>query len=196
MQNNTRTNQSSAAVRTANLYLACGLLLVLIFAFDLAIPLGVAAGVPYIVAVLLSLWSPQRSFTYVVAVLASILTLIGFFYSPPGGELWKVLFNRGLALFAIWVTASLGLQRKISEEKREKAVREREKALEELKILRGYLPICAACKKIRNDAGYWTQIEAYIRDHSEANFTHSICPECSKKLYPEFFHEEEPPSDP
>jgi hypothetical protein len=43
--------------------------------------------------------------------------------------------------------------------------------------------ICAACKKIRDDKGYWNQIESYIRDHSEADFTHSICPECSKKLY-------------
>jgi hypothetical protein len=58
-------------------------------------------------------------------------------------------------------------------------------ALKEVKELSGLLPICAACKKIRDDTGYWHQIEAYIRDHSEANFTHSICPGCMKKLYPE-----------
>lgn len=55
-----------------------------------------------------------------------------------------------------------------------------------VKILSGFLPICASCKKIRNDAGYWTQIEAYIREHSEAEFSHSICPECMKKLYATF----------
>ncbi len=48
------------------------------------------------------------------------------------------------------------------------------------------LPICASCKKIRDDKGYWNQIESYIKEHSEADFSHSICPECSKKLYAEF----------
>jgi len=60
-------------------------------------------------------------------------------------------------------------------------------ALAEVKTLSGLLPICANCKKIRDDKGYWNQIEAYIRDHSEADFSHSICPECVKKLYPEFY---------
>jgi phosphoserine phosphatase RsbU/P len=57
-------------------------------------------------------------------------------------------------------------------------------ALAEVKKLSGFLPICSLCKKIRNDEGYWQQIEAYIRDHSEAEFSHSICPECVEKLYP------------
>ena len=51
----------------------------------------------------------------------------------------------------------------------------------------GMLPICANCKKIRDDKGYWNQIEAYIGDHSEAEFSHGICPDCAKKLYPEFY---------
>jgi PAS domain S-box-containing protein len=57
---------------------------------------------------------------------------------------------------------------------------------EEVKILRGFLYICASCKETRDDEGYWKQIESYIRDHSEAEFTHSICPKCMEKLYPEF----------
>ena len=59
------------------------------------------------------------------------------------------------------------------------------KARNEIKTLKGFLPICASCKKIRDDKGYWTQIESYIRDHSEAEFSHSLCPDCMKKLYPE-----------
>lgn len=55
-----------------------------------------------------------------------------------------------------------------------------------LRYLSGLLPICASCKKIRDDRGYWSQIELYIRNHSEVEFSHSICPECAKKLYPEF----------
>ena len=57
-------------------------------------------------------------------------------------------------------------------------------ALKNVKILRGLLPICSYCKKIRDDKGYWNQLEAYIRDHSEAEFSHSVCEECAKKYYP------------
>jgi hypothetical protein len=60
-----------------------------------------------------------------------------------------------------------------------------QKALSEIKGLRGILPICSHCKKIRNDEGYWDQIESYIRDHSEAVFSHSICRECADKYYPD-----------
>ena len=58
-------------------------------------------------------------------------------------------------------------------------------ALAKIKTLSGLLPICASCKKIRDDQGYWTQLEYYISEHSEAEFTHGCCPECMKKLYPE-----------
>lgn len=57
-------------------------------------------------------------------------------------------------------------------------------ALAQLKKLSGLLPICAVCKKIRDDKGYWQQIESYISEHSEALFSHSVCPDCAKKLYP------------
>ncbi|MCP4155788.1 MAG: response regulator [bacterium] len=63
---------------------------------------------------------------------------------------------------------------------------ELKKAREEIKSLRGILPICARCKKIRDDNGYWKQVEVYVEKHSDATFSHSICPECFKKLYPQF----------
>ena len=53
-----------------------------------------------------------------------------------------------------------------------------------VKVLKGLLPICTSCKKIRDDQGYWNQLEIYIREHSEAEFTHGLCPECVKKFYP------------
>jgi hypothetical protein len=62
--------------------------------------------------------------------------------------------------------------------------------VEENKELKGFLPICAHCKKIRDDAGYWHQVEEYIRDHSEAQFSHGICPDCARERYPEYFKEE------
>jgi len=60
------------------------------------------------------------------------------------------------------------------------------KALEEIKTLQGIIPICAGCKKIRDDRGYWEQVESYVSKHTKAQFSHGICPECMKKLYPEF----------
>ncbi len=63
--------------------------------------------------------------------------------------------------------------------------REQERALAEVRELRGLLPICASCKKIRDDAGYWNQIESYVQAHSSAHFTHGICPDCADKLYPD-----------
>lgn len=183
----TRSCIDAAPRNSVGLYAWCALLMAAILMVDLAVPLGVAMGVPYIIAVLLSLWSPDKRFTVLVAVISSLLVAVAFWVKPPAGELWKVLANRALALLAIWVTTVLALQRKRVEDRREMAVREREKALEEVKILRGFLPICASCKKIRDDKGYWTQMEAYIRDHSEAEFSHGICPECVKKLYPEFY---------
>lgn len=63
---------------------------------------------------------------------------------------------------------------------------ERRRIEAQMKTLRGLLPICANCKKIRDDRGYWNQIESYVREHSEAEFSHGICPECAAKLYPEF----------
>jgi DNA-binding NtrC family response regulator len=81
-------------------------------------------------------------------------------------------------------------QRKLAEGEREKLITELQNALATVKSLRGLLPICAACKKIRDDKGYWNQIEEYIRKHSEVEFSHGICPDCAKRLYPEFFKEE------
>lgn len=60
-----------------------------------------------------------------------------------------------------------------------------QKALSEVKTLRGFLPICSYCKKIRDDKGYWNQIESYIHEHSEVEFSHSICQKCAKKYYPD-----------
>lgn len=61
--------------------------------------------------------------------------------------------------------------------------RELQEALANIKTLRGLLPICSSCKRIRDDKGYWNQVEAYIQNHSDVDFTHGICPECMKKLY-------------
>jgi septal ring factor EnvC (AmiA/AmiB activator) len=62
-----------------------------------------------------------------------------------------------------------------------------EQALGKVKQLSGFLPICSSCKKIRDDQGYWNQVEQFIQEHSEAEFSHGLCPECAQKIYPDLF---------
>ncbi|MFH1214367.1 MAG: histidine kinase N-terminal 7TM domain-containing protein [Candidatus Neomarinimicrobiota bacterium] len=76
-------------------------------------------------------------------------------------------------------------EKRLAEMQLEKTVAELRQALTEVKALSGLLPICSSCKKIRDDNGYWNEVEAYIRQHSEAEFSHGICPDCMRKLYPE-----------
>ncbi|MBC7252131.1 MAG: PAS domain S-box protein, partial [Anaerolineae bacterium] len=82
-------------------------------------------------------------------------------------------------------------KRKAAEEEREKLIGELQAALDQVRTLSGLLPICSSCKKIRDDAGYWHQVEEYIRDHSEVEFTHSLCPDCARKLFPEYYDDED-----
>ena len=89
------------------------------------------------------------------------------------------------------VTAVEGIARDITDKKkieqeREQMIAELQKAMTEIRTLRGIIPICASCKKVRDDEGAWQQVEAYIRAHSEAQFSHGICPDCLEKEYPGF----------
>jgi uncharacterized PurR-regulated membrane protein YhhQ (DUF165 family) len=80
-------------------------------------------------------------------------------------------------------------RRKQVEKEKELLIQDLQLALSEVKTLRGFLPICANCHKVRDDQGYWQQIEAYIQQHSAATFTHGICPDCAKNLYPGYENE-------
>jgi PAS domain S-box-containing protein len=86
--------------------------------------------------------------------------------------------------------------RKRAEAERERLIRELQDALANVKLLSGLLPICSSCKKIRDDKGYWTQLEAYIQQHSDAHFTHGICPDCARKYFPNVKHPSAGPDDP
>jgi len=81
-------------------------------------------------------------------------------------------------------------QKKLEEEVARRTASLQE-ALDEIKMLRGIIPICSHCKKIRDDDGYWSQFEAYIQKYSEAQFSHSICPDCARHLYPDFYFDDE-----
>ncbi len=83
-----------------------------------------------------------------------------------------------------WVCNTMLQRRRSADADRKNSIRELREALDRVKKLSGLLPICASCKKIRDDKGYWNQIESYIKTHSDAEFSHGICPECASKLYP------------
>ncbi|OPY92908.1 MAG: putative diguanylate cyclase YegE [Syntrophaceae bacterium PtaU1.Bin231] len=85
-----------------------------------------------------------------------------------------------------WLTCAFDRDitlRRQAQEEREQLIAELQKALSEVKTLSGLIPICASCKKIRDDRGYWNQIESYIREHSDAEFSHGICPDCAAQFY-------------
>ncbi len=82
-------------------------------------------------------------------------------------------------------TIEMALYKVKMEREKDELIAKLQAALKENKVLKGLIPICANCKKIRDDQGYWEQIEKYITEHSRAKFSHGICPDCSKQLYPE-----------
>ena len=155
-----------------------------VFVLDYFYPLGVAIGALYTPLVLITLWSADRRFTLIVAVGASIPTVVGLFYPLYGAADWLAVTNRVLSLITIWVAAILVVLHKRAEEERDVLVRQLQDALANIKTLHGLLPICSSCKKIRDDHGYWNQLETYIAAHSDVEFTHGLCPECVQKLYP------------
>lgn len=152
---------------------AAYLLVVTVFGFDLVLPLGAGISFFYLVPVVfLALWSsPKQALAVLrIAAFSAILVGLGFLLSPPG-DLWYAVSNRSYPLLVIGATVMLSVARKRAEE--------------DVKVLHGLLPICCYCKKIRDDKGYWQQVERYIAARSEADFSHGMCPDCGAKHFPD-----------
>jgi PAS domain S-box-containing protein len=89
------------------------------------------------------------------------------------------------------ISGIVGLCRDITEMKQlmlkhQQAIAELQSALHNIKVLHGLIPMCSSCKKIRDDKGFWQRVEAYLENHSDAQFTHGLCPDCVSKLYPDY----------
>jgi PAS domain S-box-containing protein len=97
---------------------------------------------------------------------------------------WDEDQNRVVRIYA---AAQDITERRHARQEQERLILELQDALGKVRTLKGLLPICASCKKIRDDEGYWTSVENYILQHSDAQFTHGLCPTCAQKLYPDFF---------
>lgn len=154
------------------LILIAGLMTV-IFVVDLLLPRGVAIPMLYVVPILLAGQCRQQWFRVSVAGGCTVMTLLGYVTSEAGAPFWMAATNRTLAIIAIWITAVLSW--------------ERAKAKAHLAMLRDLLPMCASCHKIRDDKGYWSQVEQYLETHTQTTLTHGICPECLQKWYPDFY---------
>ncbi len=126
---------------------------------------GISVSIPMEVLSLM-----QRKRTLLVAETHCFLALIGLILVATGYR--GLLMTRKQLLEAV--------------RQRENAIAELQQALAEIKTLSGIIPICASCKKIRDDKGYWSQVEKYVQERSQASFSHGICPDCARKLYPDY----------
>jgi hypothetical protein len=152
-----------------------------VLVLDLQLPLGFAGGIPYAAVLAVAWWSRIRGIVLGAAALSTALILVGFLFSPaPVSPMWIVILNRLFALGIVWILAGLFLHDMAIETQRDRALRERERAQSELKVLSGLIPICGSCKKIRDNQGAWRPLEFYISQHSEAEFSHGICQDCAR----------------
>lgn len=118
------------------------------------------------------------------------------FRRKDGAPFWSFISSNPLFDLDGNIVSVLGMmtditERKREEEEREKLIQDLQEALKQVKTLSGLLPICSNCRNIRDDAGYWKSLESYVADHSDAQFSHSVCPDCLKKLYPDLYPDEE-----
>jgi hypothetical protein len=149
---------------------------------------------------------PEEQTTQMLLIESAVIFLLGLFvfYVAAAYDLlerlyviarkfegWEIDEFIIVALFLVVALATFSLRRWLAFRKVNAVLVQRnidlDQAMDQLKELSGIIPICSACKKIRDDEGFWHQVESYIETHSHAEFTHGICPECTKMLYPEYF---------
>jgi hypothetical protein len=173
----------------------------LVFLVDLMMPLGWVVWLPYIGLVLLASWLPRRASPLILSGICTAFIILGLLFDylhidPAGASLEVGIFNRMMGIAVLWGIAALVMrQQRIesaredvvrrmqeAESAREDLVRRMEEALANIKTLRGLLPFCLSCKKIREGNGYWSRIETFVTKHSMAEFSLELCPECEQYL--------------
>jgi cyanate permease len=155
---------------------------VALLVLDAVTPLGLAVWILQVVLVwVATLWANRREIITVAAVCATFIVL-GFWLSPKTGPItWVDQSNVLLGLGSVSALTHSCLRRMAAEETRRKAAQELGQMV---RILSSLLPICTWCKKIRNEAGTWEQLEIYVRSHAHAEFTQGMCQECAARFNP------------
>ena len=155
--------KSARALQSIAAYMAA----VLIFSIDAVVQKQLLTVLYVIPVALTGFWTKSRQSSRVLFItgFCTLLIVAGVLMLPAVDG--SLLTDRLLVLAAIWMTAILSLLRKKQEE---------------LDLLRGMLPLCASCKKIRDNTGYWEQLESYLQHHLRVGYSHSFCPECAEQL--------------
>jgi hypothetical protein len=175
--------------RPKSYVLAIGLLLdVAVGSIDFLTGVDIGVAVLYLVPISFVTWFHSKRAGYIMSVVSISTTVLsdwlgGKIYRNVPVETWNSLVHFGFFVVVAFLLARL----KFELDERAKVIGELKRALEEIKTLSGLLPMCAWCKKIRDDGGYWKQVEQYVSEHTEAEFTHGICPDCLKKMEPELY---------
>ncbi len=164
---------------------AVAALLVVVGWLDIATGYDLQFFIFYFMPVALAAWRLGRGAGLLAAALCAAIWIFadvhsGHVYSNPVFIYW----NGGIRLVAFVIIAITVAKLRVTLSVEHALRTEVQNALREVKQLRGLLPICSACKRIRDHEGTWVQIEQYVRAHTEAEFTHGICPECMRTLYP------------
>ena len=160
---------------------------VLFFVFESLGPLWLSALVLIPIMVLSLLYGIKGGLTMGVLAFPVSRLLFFLFNRPPMQEPRDIVMGAVVSLFFGLI---LGYYKDLTVRYRRTSM-ELARAISEVKRLSGLLPICANCNKVRDDEGYWQKVEHYISAHSEVEFTHGLCPECMKKLYPDLMISEE-----
>jgi hypothetical protein len=160
---------------------SCLLAAVIVLVIDYVTGRPIQFPIVYALPVGMAAWREQKATAYAIAILMP-LARVGFHIPWHETQSLSVaVLNAPITVLALILYAYL--VDRIAWQKR---------ALEKkVRVLEGILPLCASCKRIRNEKGEYEQIEKYITEHSEASFSHGICPDCRKKLYPEYFKDRE-----
>jgi hypothetical protein len=147
---------------------------------DAMTPLGLAIWLLQVVLVWISsLWANARQMIS-IAVTCSVSLCLGFWFTPRNGfEEWIAVSNLLLSLVAVWAITHTTLRQRAAQEAQQKTAEELVQSQATVGMLRDLLPLCAWCKKIRNEADGWDDLETYILNYSKAQFTHSVCPDCA-----------------
>ena len=139
-------------------------LVIVVLLSDVFTPAGVLIPILYVVPILIAFRFLPRFHFVLIASLSALLTIVGLFLSPPGPISWMAYANRFLALATILAMSVVYAFN--------------QRTATRLHVLRELLPQCASCKKVRDDVGYWSQLELYLEEHRIKQFTHSLCPHC------------------
>ena len=179
-----KPQKTGSAARRAASPLALTILAAAVMALDALTPLGLAVWILQVLLVwIASLWASPRQMIAVAAVCSACIVLAHLISPSDGTTPWVGTTNLLLGLVAVAVIAHTCLRQRAAEAARRKAAEELARSQATVRILRGLLPICAWCKRIRDDRGDWEQMEIYIREHSQADFTHGMCEDCAARFH-------------